>query len=605
LTGQVEKISLLAKGGTRIVLAHPNISQLPNDQVPAKVRITVRSAGDEVKPGDQVKLRAILLPPPEPVAPGAYDFARQAWFDQVGAVGYGVSGMQRLASRIDNQSLADRLLMSISRSQVVISARIRQALEGEKGAVAAALMTGDRGGIPEIVTQNLRDAGLAHLLAISGLHMGLMAALLFFAVRGGFALWENVALRYPIKKWAAAAALIGAFGYLLLTGATVSTQRAFIMTSIVLLAVLVDRSAISMRLVAWAAMIVLLFAPESIWHAGFQMSFAAVVALIATYETLRDRYPYFERKSLRRRIGLYVGGTLLTSLVAGLATAPYAAYHFNRFVDFGLAANLVAVPIMALWIMPWAVAAYGLMVFGLEQLALVPMGWGIDAVLYVAGQVANWPGAVTPVPAFPIAALATFSIGGLWLCLWTRRWRMLGIAPMIFGTVMAFAYRGPDILIDRDAKFFGVRMSGEGLSISGRHQNFAAERWLRRAGKTEFRPWPRQGASQDNWLTCDNLGCLYRPAEGASVALESGVIALVTREAALSEDCLSAEVVISLTPVRRRCPSAHLVIDRFDLWRHGSHAVWLTSEGPSVRTAADARGRRPWTRNRGQKRAKK
>ena len=287
--GTAEKVTLVDKGGFRLILGEPEVQELPTTSTPARVRITVRTKSDVLLPGDSVRLRAILLPPPEPVAPGAYDFAHQAWFDRIGAVGYVVSSARRVPA-IGQRTLLEEASFVIWRGQAQVAERIRSALPGTKGAVAAALLTGDRGGIPEAVTGNLRDAGLAHLLAISGLHVGLVAGILFFAVRGILALWESAALRYPIKKWAAMAALAGAFGYLLLTGATVSTQRAFIMTAIFLLAVMVDRAVITMRPVAWAATVILLFTPESLWQAGFQMSFAAVIALIATYEFSCGRF---------------------------------------------------------------------------------------------------------------------------------------------------------------------------------------------------------------------------------------------------------------------------------------------------------------------------
>jgi competence protein ComEC len=204
-----------------------------------------------------------------------------------------------------------------------------------------------------------------------------------------------VVLRYPAKKWAALAALAGAFFYLLLSGATVPTQRAFLMLAAVLAAVVLDRTAISMRLVAWAAVLVLLVAPESLLSASFQMSFAAVTALVAVYEALSGRSSAWRSGAGRvRKLGLYVSGVLLTTVVAGLATAPFALYNFNRFALYGVAANMIAVLLTGLWVMPWAICALVLMPFGLEAVALAPMGWGIDAVVSVAETVAAWPGAV-------------------------------------------------------------------------------------------------------------------------------------------------------------------------------------------------------------------
>ena len=228
-------------------------------------------------------------------------------------------------------------------------------------------MTGDRGAINDDVWQALRDSGLAHLLAISGLHVGLVAGILFFTLRGGLAMIEPLALRHPIKKWAAAAVMVGALGYVVLTGGTVPTQRAFVMLGLVLLAVMLDRRPFSMRLVAWAAVIVLVTAPEAMLGPSFQMSFAAVVALIATYEIAKEPMRRWRRGAgPGRRAMVYLAAVALTTLVAGLATSPFALYHFNRVAAYGLAANLFAVPITSLWIMPWTMVGYALMPLGLE-----------------------------------------------------------------------------------------------------------------------------------------------------------------------------------------------------------------------------------------------
>jgi competence protein ComEC len=244
-------------------------------------------------------------------------------------------------------------------------------------------------------------------------------------MRGLLALLPGIALRYPIKKWAAVMAVAAAFGYALMAGATVPTMRAFLMIALVLVAILLDRRGISMRLVEWAALVVLVLHPESLLGASFQMSFAAVVGLIAAYELAGPRIATVRRGSGPvRRLWLYVAGVLLTTLVAGLATAPFAAFNFNRMADYSLAANLVAVPVTAMWIMPAGVVSFLLMPFGWEEAALVPMGWGVGVVLEVARTVAGWPGAVTLLPAMPVWGIVLVTFGGLWLCLWQRSCRL-------------------------------------------------------------------------------------------------------------------------------------------------------------------------------------
>jgi len=585
ISGRVETVDV-RRNGYRVVLGAPVIAKLAPQATPARVRLTIRGAGQvpEIAPGDLISLTGVLMPPPEAAMPGDFDFVRHAWFSRIGGVGYAVRRPVILA-RGDRSSLG----LGIENLRLAISARVQAALEGSAGAVAAALMTGKRGAIPEEVMQNMRDAGLAHLLAISGLHIGLLAGLLFFAVRAGLALVEPLAITYPIKKWAAVAALCGAFGYLLLSGATVPTQRAFLMTGLVLLAVLLDRQAFSMALVAWAAGAVLLLAPESLLGPSFQMSFAAVIALIAVYEIIRHRFTRWRGDgSFARRLMIYLLGVAITSLIAGLATAPFAAYHFGRLASYGLAANMIAVPVMALCIMPLAIAAFALMPFGLEGLALTPMGWGIDVVLGVAEIVAGWPGAVHLTPAFSGTALALFTFGALWAALWRTRWRLAGTVPMIGALLLALNQSPPDILADGGGRYFAVAAADGGLMVSSARRNHTTTAWMSGRGLSAGTAWPDALPSLDQRLNCDGLSCFYQ-AKGRTVAL-------VRDARALREDCQAADILISAVPVPAKCRAPGVVIDRFDLWRRGAHAIWL-EKGGGVRvvSVADARGERLWS----------
>ena len=606
VSGRVVAVERRA-AGWRLTLEAPEIGFLEPERTPARVRIVVRhESGGDFEPGRWVRLRAVLRPPPEPVAPGAYDFARRAYFQGLGGVGFAYGKVRAVArppgSPEDERTTAIPLISRTwwTRLRLVTSERILAALPGESGAVAAALMTGARGAIPEATLTAMRDSGLAHLLAISGLHVGLVAGLLFFGVRAFLALVPALALRYPIKKWAAAAAGLGAFAYLALTGASVPTQRAFLMVGLVLLGILLDRSALSFRLIAWAAVVVLAIAPESLLSPSFQMSFAAVAALIAAYEVLRDRWRRrFAGKGVPGGIpggvlawaGKQVSGAALSSVVAGLATAPFAVYHFNRIAWYGLAANVVAVPLTALWIMPWALVAFALMPFGAEGLALAPMGWGIEVVLAVARRVAAWPGAVSLVAAMPIGALVSIALGGLWLCLWRRTWRLLGVLPILAGALAASLAVPPDVLASGDARLMAVRDDAGGLYLSSaRVRRFDAGIWRRRLGFEDSEPWPRLGLAAAGRLSCDPLGCIYR--------VRGQVVALTGDARALSDDCAVASVVISREPVRGRCQGPDLVIDRFDLWRQGGHAIWLGEKEIRVETVRGQRGARPWVRRR-------
>lgn len=571
--------------GRRILIDRLRIAGLAADRTPAQVRLVVRRAPEHLVPGDLVSLRAVLLPPPAPAAPGAYDFQRDAWFARLGGVGFTTGDIQR-RGRADPDDYGWTLRLNAARQAVV--ERTLAVIPGAAGAVAAALLTGEQGAIPPEAMASMRDSGLAHLLSISGLHISLVAGIVFFAIRRGLALIPYVALRHPIKKWSAVAAFLAITFYMLFASPGVPTQRAWLMTSIVLFAILIDRTAISMRLIAWAAFAVLLVLPESMLGPSFQMSFAAVVALIAVWEAMRRRFTAWRvGAGLMRRATLELSAVCLTTLIAGFASAPYALYHFNRFTLYGLAANLLAVPLTSVWVMPWAVLAFLLFPFGLERLALVPLGWGCDLIVMIGREVAGWNGAVALFPAMPVWGLVVTSLGGLWLCLWQTRWRVAGLPIVLLGLSSIALERSPDILISGDAKLLAVRGSGGLLEVSAqRSSKLTRETWLRRAGQDQAEPWPSAGASADGALTCDPLGCIYR--------VSGQVVALVRDPAALAEDCLAATVVVAMVPVRRACPSAQVVVDRFSVWRDGGHAIWLDPSGVRVKSVREARGERPW-----------
>ncbi|MCY4407448.1 MAG: ComEC/Rec2 family competence protein [Rhodospirillaceae bacterium] len=579
-------------GTQRYLLDRVTIEGLAPEQTPTRVRLSIRSTGlhGPVSPGSWLSALASLRPPPAPAEPGAWDFGRQAWFKGIGAVGF-VYGAASPEAAPEGES--GGLLSLLSRVRHWVSSRLLAQASPSAGPFVTALLTGDRSAIEKTALKAMRDSGLAHLLAISGLHVGLIAGFIFFATRGLLAFIEAVALRAPIKKWAAACALLGAAAYLLLSGMSVPTQRAFIMVGVVLLAIMLDRARLSMRLIAWAALLVLAIAPESMLGPSFQMSFAAATALIATYEAARGLFARMAaRGGLVLRPLVYAAGVTLTSLVAGIATGPFAVYHFNRIADYGLLANLGAVPITGFWIMPWGLVALILMPFGLEGLALAPMGWGIDAVVWIAREVAAQPGAVTLVPAMPAAALVAISVGGLWLCLWRSRWRFLGVLVIGGGMVLAGMERRPDILVDGDAKVMATRGEDGQLWISTRQRGrFVSDFWLRRDGQAEVPTWPRDGRSAPAaGIRCDTLGCIQRRG--------NRTIAFVRDPRAFEEDCRRADLVVSAVPAWDLCKIPETVVDRFDLWRGGSHAIWLDGEGARVESVAAVRGERPWVARR-------
>ncbi|MEX0808091.1 MAG: ComEC/Rec2 family competence protein [Dongiaceae bacterium] len=578
--------------GQRVLLENVVIEGIAPEATPVRVRIRIVKRDAVVVPGERIDLLAELGPPSAPVTPYGFDFQRAAYFRGIGAQGFAYGGPRPVEDPGAGMSYFASLSAGIEAMRLRVAQRIRAVLPDADGGVAVALMTGSQTAIPREAVDAMRAVGLAHLLSVSGLHIGLVTGILLLAVRAGLALIPSIALRYPIKKWAAAVAFVGAFFYLLVTGMGVPTQRSFLMVALVLFAVVIDRTALSMRLVAWAAGVILLLQPEAMTSPSFQLSFAAVVALIAAYETsLSWRLRQRGRSNWFARLPYHLLGVAVTSLVAEAATTAFALYHFSQLTLFGLVANLIAVPTTAVWIMPWAVAAYALMPFDLEAVALVPMGWGIDIVLATARIVASWPASVAYLPAMPLWGAVLVAIGGLWLTLWRRSWRWWGAVPIAAGFISIAFVTPPQILVSGDARLVAVAgENGEYVFSQERANRFEADIWMHRAGQEERQAWPQEGYGADGRLLCDTLGCLYRA--------ETNVVAIAWQAGALAEDCAIADLVISLDPARDLCRSGAtgkpIVIDRFDLWRNGGYAVWLEADGIRTLSVAETRGIRPW-----------
>jgi competence protein ComEC len=567
----------------RVVLTIANIEHGRAESWPKRVRISIRSGAEALKPGDEIALRAVLMPPPAPAEPGDYDFGRAAFFRQIGAVGFAYGKPVAIAA--PHRPSKEWINTGIERMRWRVSQRIHSVLPGSTGSIASALITGDRGGISEEDESALRDAGLAHVLAIAGLHMALVGLGLFWAVRALLALVPAIALTQPIKKWAALAALGSATFYLIISGAAVPATRAYIMLSVMLVAILFDRPAISMRSVGLAATIILLLRPESIIEPGFQMSFAAVVGLVAVAEWERKRARSESLLPLRA-VRRYLRGIATTSFVGSVATAPFAAFHFDRATHYAVLGNLLAMPIMAFATMPAAALALFLMPFGLDAIPLRVMGWGIEFMLTVGRWVSHLPGSVSPVSAWPVFALVCLSLGGLWVGLWRTRWRWLGLLPAVAAAVLVLTTKPPDLLVARDGLTVAIRSADGRLRlVRAPADKYSAQEWLKRDG--DGRSLDQALARRNDGITCDSYGCIARTQGGLRVAA-------VLKADALAEDCAANDIVVSAIPTRHRCSGPSLVIDRFDVARNGAYAVWL-QHGIETDTAQTERGNRPWS----------
>lgn len=479
--GFVSLVEPRAEGGSRVTLRVTSIEGLPAEATPLRIRISVPGPRSQISPGEAVSVVARLSPPATAAVPGGYDFARYAYYQRLGAVGFAIVAPRR-DEGAGRPPASMRVAAAIESVRQAINRRIAAVLPGEAGAIAAALLTGERGAISEATNDAYRDSGLFHILSISGLHMAIMGGSVFWVVRLLLALVPGIALTRPTKKWAAAVAIVASLGYLAISGGSFATIRSFIMISVMFFAVLLDRPAIAMRNVAVSALLILVIYPESLLDAGFQMSFAAVTALVASYEALRDRLAARERRAgfgMLARGMLFLGGIVFSTLVASAAVAPFAAYHFHKSQQFAVIANLLAVPLTNLLVMPAALATLVAMPFGLEAGPLGIMGAGIDAMSEVARRVAALPGAVAHLPAMPDVAFALMLGGGLWLLLWHARWRLLGLVAIAAGLGAAPLRTSPDLLVGRSGGLVAIRDAGGKLAfLTVPGSRYAIERWL-------------------------------------------------------------------------------------------------------------------------------
>ncbi|HMR31883.1 MAG TPA: ComEC/Rec2 family competence protein [Geminicoccaceae bacterium] len=578
LEGRIIAIEETARGA-RVLLDRLAIERLDPARTPVRVRINLR--GDlSLQPGDRIAARARLQPPMGPVMPGGFDYARQAWFEQLGALGYAF-GTPRVVGHADEGAG-----LGIARLRASISESITRHASGDAGAVSAALLTGVRAGITDRVWRDFQISGLAHILSISGLHMVLVAAVTVACLRYTLALVPPLALRVPVKKIAAVVAIGVTAFYMVLAGGTVPTQRSFLMIAVALVGVLTDRDPFSMRLLAIAALLVLAWRPEALLGASFQLSFSAVMALVAVYESraVRERLRGKEDDRMAMRVARYAIGVTATTLIASTATAPLGAFHFQTVPTYGVLANLLAVPVTSFWIMPMGMLSVLAMPLGLEGWFVPPMAWGVDALLLIARLTAALPGASITVGLMPVASLTLVAIGGLWACLWRERWRWLGMAPMALGLAIGLLHRPPDMLVSRDFEMLAVGLPGGRVAmVEWSRDRLVRESWLRGlgTGAEPVRVAPLAGGI--GGLGCDLSGCVLRR--------EGRAVSLVRRSDALRDDCRRADLVLSRSG---SCRSDADFRGWWDIYDGGGGAIRFGRDGPEIRTVNEARGRWPW-----------
>ncbi|WP_339757437.1 ComEC/Rec2 family competence protein [uncultured Hoeflea sp.] len=610
ISGTVEAREFDAAGRVRYLIRLQTTAGPQIRRPPLRIRLTARTKHEPVAVGAIISGRARLSAPSGPVLPGGYDFGFRAFIDGIGAHGYFYRAPQQQPASLVQDTAATGVVQPfrdrLRRMREHIAQRIRTVLPGDPGGIAAALAVSDRRGISQPTVEALRATGLAHILAISGLHMALAAGTLYVGIRKSLAVYPGLVEALPVKKFAAVGAIMTATAYLLISGGSVSTQRAWIMLTVMLVAVLADRPALTMRNVALAAIVIILVSPSAVVGPGFQMSFAATAALISAYALISHRSRgNAQIQGAGKHRSRFVGGLVflakgliglaITSLVAGLATGLFSAHHFHRVATGGLLANLLAMPLVTLVVMPAGLVAMLLMPFGLDAWPLLIMGQGLEAVVAVANDVQALGGDVS-VGQIPLQSTLIAGTGFVILIL-LRSWlRLAGLALIGAGLALAtplFAGDAPDILISEKGDLVGL-VDRTGLaSNAARPSDFVFSQWRTAMRGVPHRPpatvpqlmpdsrqdpeMPPHGGVLDQLLLSaaaqpSRFHCASR---GICAALHANAVVVAIDEPALiGAACDRADLVVVSIPVYLgACRSGATLVTSRTLRRTGSLAI--------------------------------
>ena len=583
VTGWIEAVE---KSGTgfRWRIRVSEMSGLKQGELPLRVRVRVKPSGFKV--GEGIQVRAIISRPPGPVVPGGYDPARRAFFDKLGGYGFAI-GTPEQANVITTHP-AERFQRRLARFRYGLADRIRNKAPPQTAGLQAALLTGVRAFIPQKQTDALRIAGLAHVLAISGLHMGLLAGGSYFVATFLLACIAPLSRRYDVRKPAAVIGALAATAYLILSGGSVATQRAYIMAIIVFLAVLMDRRAFSMRSVIVAALITLMLHPESLISVGFQMSFAAVAALVVVYSEWNERRVYRYRRGIWPKIKTNIATLTVTSFVAGTATSGFAVLHFNRIASYSLLGNMLAMPLFSFIVMPAALVSLIALPFGLEEWPLAVMGWGLSGLLRVSNWVAGLSGAMAYVPAAQGWLIGAFGLAFLLATLGTGFRRYTGFA---LATICFFIWgraSQPDLRVSDTGQVAFWNTDNDTLFVGRkRADRYGREQFMQRAG----RPHSEVQTYQDTQALCDRLACRFD--------VKGKAVSVVSHPSEVGLECELSDIVVLTVrragPVaRRKCQA--ILLDERSFETSGAHDVYINQGEIELRPAnGKGRQRRPWS----------
>jgi len=579
----VEQVqAVAASDAMRLLVAPVGAPDLPPH---LRVNVPVDKA-PKLAPGARVRLRAWLMPPAPAAVPGAYDFSRAAYFQQIGGTG------RALDIAVLPGSAQGGWSAFVARARQALGQHILAHLGGSEGTIAVALANGDQAGIPQADNDAMRRSGLAHLLSVSGLHLTALVGAVMLLTLKLLALSPALALRFRLVLIAAGVGALAGIAYTILTGAEVPTVRSCIASLLVLGGIALGREALTLRIVATGALAVMLLWPDSLVGPSFQLSFAAITALVAFHDHPRVRAFLAARdETLPLKFGRAIVGLVLTGLAVELALAPIGLYHFHKSGLYGAVANIVAIPLTTFVIMPAEALALLLDTFGLGGPAWWVAGQGLHLLLVLARRTAAMPGAVAMLPTIPDAAYALMVGGGLWLCLWRTRWRWWGIAPFAAGALWALASPAPDLLVTGDGRHLAVRTEDGRIGVLRERAGDYVRSTMAESSGLE-------GAVPDlddiPGAACNDDACAFTLRKSGR---DWHVLGLRTKArfdtAELARACAAADVVVSDRRLPRACAPRLLKADARYLAATGGIAVRL-AEPPRVETVAERTAGHPW-----------
>lgn len=575
VSGVVDKVEPRGEG-LRLTLKNPHLAA--SDVQPEYATLSFRKKPDtQVNVGDEVAVKAGFFPLSAPSYPWGYAFDRHFYFKQIGAMGYvpNPATLQVTAQAKEQAGLITQVRQDMAR-------QLEAAMPTRTASVATALMVGEQGGISDEVMEAMRRSGLVHILSISGLHLTLAAMLLFIALRVVFAAIPPIAERWDAKPLAAIGALVSSFLYLQLAGSPISAERSFIMVAMVLLAVIFRRQVAPMRSIALAAFVLLLFTPEALLNPGFQLSFAATLALVSYYEHWRDTHREDEEKRPFSYLKLYITGSIVTSFIATLATTPLIFFHFEQVPLYSMLANLLASLLVSYIIMPLVVIALVLYPVGGFALVLTPLSYAIEMMIRVGEWTSALPFATFTLAPLSTGALCVIVLSGLWLLLWKGRWRFWGMAGVMIGFVPLWFYEVPQVVISPSGQQVAIALPhGGAFMLKGAQKGFTQDGWKRFLLIREYTP-----RKQVEGVECNKDFCRYQN------------IVHITNPKFVRKLCAPDMLVVlpryRLFPEERKLCKHSVIFDRDALQANGAVALFRENGGWRVVTTRNITGNRPW-----------